>query len=111
MHDGEMYLVSVAHGGRGHGEEMSMLCLADDLEFALNTARTAEKFGYDISRGDDGIFIWKFNVNVIYANRFPIFERRLTYKRVSDTEKSWVEHWNSAAHKALVKNKVVRSRK
>ena len=103
MHDGEMYLVSVSHGGGGHGEEVSNLCLTDDLAVALNLARTAEKFNYDFSRMDDGIFIWAFNVNVLDTNRLPIFERHLTFKKVTDKKKAWVEHWNSDAHKALAK--------
>lgn len=108
MHNAEMYLVSVSHGGRGCGEEVAMLCLTDDLEAALNTARTAEKFGYDLSRSDDGIFVWAFNVGVADTNRFPIFERRLRFRESSDREKSWVEHWNSKPHKALAERKPTR---
>ncbi|MDP1719318.1 MAG: hypothetical protein Q8L24_02750 [bacterium] len=102
MHDAEMYMVSVAHRGHGHGEEVAMVHLTDNLAAALHTARTIEKFGYNLSGADDRIFIWSFNDNVLDTNRLPIFERRLRFKKVTDQEKSWVEHWNSAAHKALV---------
>lgn len=98
LHENEMYLVTVTQA-----KKTKMRLLTDNLEIALNTARTVEKFGFHLQdTATDFVLIWAFHVNVHNEHHAPIFERRWVYKNLEEGN-DWTETWHSSIHKLLAK--------